>query len=351
MPRPRQLLQLLRYDSLDRLQLMTEQGHVARLKFYRHNSLSSEVQGAHSATVMRHERQLLGVSRSVSGTAQATLLVHDLQCCVLQQLDTESCQRFSYLPFGFAAGIGNAPATLAFNGEHPLPSSAQYLLGNYRVFSPVLMRFTRPDSWSPFGKGGLNAYAYCLGDPLNRTDPSGRSPWQLAKLLVKSRQSAKHSGTFFKPAEIVDQIGADATIFVDGYKGKLRLNISGHGASLPDGSLYLKYGSQNFTVDAIAGSLASQFNLDDFGSIRTLICHSAETPGNISGGRSFAQQLADATQLPVKGFSGEVTAQNLNKKTRRPLAKIGVVKTNPHYNYHALTFYPQTPRTSAIRRP
>ncbi len=49
-----------------------------------------------------------------------------------------------------------------------------YLLGNgYRAFNPVLMRFNSPDSLSPFGKGGLNAYAYCAGDPVNRVDPTG----------------------------------------------------------------------------------------------------------------------------------------------------------------------------------
>ncbi|MNY28953.1 hypothetical protein D3C86_1629650 [compost metagenome] len=29
---------------------------------------------------------------------------------------------------------------------------------------------------SPFGDGGLNAYAYCVRDPVNHLDPSGRSP-------------------------------------------------------------------------------------------------------------------------------------------------------------------------------
>ncbi|WP_226489408.1 RHS repeat-associated core domain-containing protein, partial [Pseudomonas sp. B20] len=61
-----------------------------------------------------------------------------------------------------------------FNGEQPDPLTGHYLLGNgYRAYNPVLMRFNSPDSMSPFGKGGLNAYAYCVGDPVNRVDPNG----------------------------------------------------------------------------------------------------------------------------------------------------------------------------------
>ena len=49
-----------------------------------------------------------------------------------------------------------------------------YPLGNgYRIYSPELMRFFQPDSMSPFGRGGLNAYVYCSGDPINHDDPSG----------------------------------------------------------------------------------------------------------------------------------------------------------------------------------
>ncbi|GLO10669.1 hypothetical protein PPUJ20005_46380 [Pseudomonas putida] len=35
------------------------------------------------------------------------------------------------------------------------------------------MRFYSADSWSPFGKGGINAYGYGAGDPVNGTDPTG----------------------------------------------------------------------------------------------------------------------------------------------------------------------------------
>jgi RHS repeat-associated protein len=61
-----------------------------------------------------------------------------------------------------------------YNGQRPDPVSGHYHLGNgYRTFSPALGRFTAPDSMSPFGAGGINPYAYCAGDPVNRADPSG----------------------------------------------------------------------------------------------------------------------------------------------------------------------------------
>ena len=69
--------------------------------------------------------------------------------------------------------------------------TGHFLLGNgYRAFNPVLMRFNSPDSLSPFGKGGLNAYAYCVGDPVNYSDPAGHiAGWPLiAKSLSKIRK-------------------------------------------------------------------------------------------------------------------------------------------------------------------
>jgi len=68
---------------------------------------------------------------------------------------------------------------LGFNGERLDPLSGATHLGNgYRAYYPALRRFNCPDSWSPFGHGGINPYAYCAGDPINRTDPSGHFSWQ-----------------------------------------------------------------------------------------------------------------------------------------------------------------------------
>jgi RHS repeat-associated protein len=85
---------------------------------------------------------------------------------------------FAFTPFGHAH-LGHSLDTghVGFTGERLDKASGCYVLGaGYRYYSPVLMRFQQCDSLSPFGEGGINQYSYCLNDPVNRTDPSGRSP-------------------------------------------------------------------------------------------------------------------------------------------------------------------------------
>lgn len=93
----------------------------------------------------------------------------------------------AYSPYGYHLSHQGG---LGFNGERPDLVTGHYHLGNgYRAYNSVLMRFNGPDSLSPFALGGLNAYAYCQGDPVNFRDPSGHGLWD--KFLNKGVTNAE----------------------------------------------------------------------------------------------------------------------------------------------------------------
>jgi len=93
--------------------------------------------------------------------------LQSIKCCALQRATP-------YCPYGYRKSEGHLTSWLGFNGEPQDQQSDYYMLGRgYRAYNPRLMRFHSPDSLSPFGKGGINSYAYCAGDPVNFADPSG----------------------------------------------------------------------------------------------------------------------------------------------------------------------------------
>ncbi|WP_434571326.1 RHS repeat-associated core domain-containing protein [Pseudomonas sp. Z3-8] len=165
------------YDPLDRLADCTVPDQASARRFYVKGRVSNEIQGQIQRSVVQHGDQLLAQQLCQGGTVETTLLATDRQRSVLQLLDPTQPDALAYTPYGHHVPANGFLSLLGFNGERPDPVTGHYLLGNgYRAFNPVLMRFNGPDSWSPFGKGGLNAYTYCLGDPINHRDPSGHVP-------------------------------------------------------------------------------------------------------------------------------------------------------------------------------
>ncbi|MCP3752524.1 RHS repeat domain-containing protein [Pseudomonas sp. SBB6] len=90
-------------------------------------------------------------------------------------LATKAVKYYSYLPYGYRQLDQKDVTWLGFKGE-PLNPMGLYHLGNgYRLYDPLLQHFLTPDNWSPFGAGGVAAYVYCGGDPVNFHDPSGHA--------------------------------------------------------------------------------------------------------------------------------------------------------------------------------
>ncbi|MDP9782228.1 RHS repeat-associated core domain-containing protein [Pseudomonas fluorescens] len=168
------LLCRYQYDPLDRLINCAPSAEADIQRFYCKNRLVTEIQGAVQRNIFQHDDVLLAQRHREEATVDTTLLVTDQQRSVLNALDATRPHPLAYMPYGHRPVENGWLGLLGFNGDRPEPMTGHYVLGNgYRAFNPVLMRFNSPDELSPFGKGGINSYAYCLNDPVNRKDPGG----------------------------------------------------------------------------------------------------------------------------------------------------------------------------------
>ena len=179
------------YDALDRLTTRN-----ATHRFYQNDRIATEVEGANTRRFIAFDAQPLAVQQGQT----TTLLATDRQTSVLQQVSAAGTQACAYTPYGHHPAKNGITPLLAFNGEHPEAVTGHYLLGQgYRAYNPVLMRFNSPDSWSPFGEGGINAYAYSH-KPLDEVDPSGHFSF---KPLLRSLGLMKKSK--FKTNRLLEQ--------------------------------------------------------------------------------------------------------------------------------------------------
>lgn len=164
------LLMQYQYDALDRVVSSVPAETHQQHRFYQNDEVATLMQGETCQQFLRGMGMFLAVLQE-GDASRTSLLMTDKPGSVLQCGE----HKLAYTPYGYCPEEKQAVSRLGFNGECCEMSTGHYLLGNgHRAFNPVLMRFNSSDALSPFGKGGLNCYAYCGGDPVNRIDPTGR---------------------------------------------------------------------------------------------------------------------------------------------------------------------------------
>lgn len=176
------------YDPLDRLTV----AHSGQ-RFYNGTRIATEIQNNRKTCFFEHEA--IPLAELQLGEA-VTLLATDQQTSVLNSVSPALGLPQSYSPYGYRPTTNGLHNLMGFNGELPESVTGHYLLGQgYRAFNPVLMRFNSPDELSPFDKGGVNSYAYCGGDPINRNDRTGHFWSQILKLRNRFFQARRQSLT------------------------------------------------------------------------------------------------------------------------------------------------------------
>ncbi|WP_084614865.1 RHS repeat-associated core domain-containing protein [Pseudomonas batumici] len=193
----RSLLCRYQYDPLDRLASLAPPEACELQRFYLKNRLVTEIHGTIQQSIVQYEDQLLAQQQRQDEVLSTTLLATDQQRSVLHTLAPDGPRPgMAYSVYGHQPADNGLLSLLGFNGERLDRITGHYLLGNgYRVFNPVLMRFNSPDNRSPFAEGGINTYAYCMGDPVNQTDPSGHAPAWLKSILRFAGIMRPHTAT------------------------------------------------------------------------------------------------------------------------------------------------------------
>lgn len=249
---------------------------------------------------------------AVATQNQTTLLATSITQSVITTVNTDKVTARCYSPFGFLSTDDSIDASVAFNGAYHEPATHIYLLGNgYRAFNPVLMRFHSPDSFSPFGEGGLNAYVYVENDPANRIDPSGHLDLNPAKLWRRAFKGSKHGYALYglpndaMPVEAsiynikeVGLFGQQGFWFSDYYKGDKTLFINAHGGK---GHIALAPGRHIDATRFVELLKSEKILQGNYKRINLLSCHLAE-----GGTNSFAQEVHNLTGLKIKAYETDI---------------------------------------------
>lgn len=168
------------YDAHDRIYSQTRDDKEAAPSYfyYKADALVNVVQSETDAVrMLRSPAGCTSQFVKQDGVGGLWLTGSDRLGTVFYASKGSATEEYRYSPYG--EDNPTAPTTaLGYAGQYRDPVVPGYQLGGgYRAYTPALMRFNASDNSSPFGKGGINTYAYCAGDPVNRLDIDGHSFW------------------------------------------------------------------------------------------------------------------------------------------------------------------------------
>ncbi|WP_256122361.1 RHS repeat-associated core domain-containing protein [Pseudomonas putida] len=195
--------------------------------------------------------------------------------------DPTTGQPVNYTPYGFRNANAKPTGAEGFNGEFYISALNGYALGNgYRIFIPRLMRFISPDNQSPFLKGVINAYAYCLNDPVNAQDPSGKNA--INTLVQTAIKIGKTYSKRFKPSNT-------GHLLSNNQAKHLKIELKDAKSFISKGIVDINIINDNNSAKKISPSLIYKYTLINEGDETTLVVFGASTDALLNTHASGAE--------------------------------------------------------------
>ena len=268
--------------------------------FYQQNAVQTVLHPDGDTTLLRALDTPLAEHCS-GARSQSLVLGCDQQGSPMNVMSANASRTGRYTPYGLEATL---PSATGFTGQLKAWSLPGYFLGSgYRFFNTVLMRFHSPDSFSPFAAGGINAYMYCGGDPVNRIDPSGH----MDIFSIGRPRSPLH-------------VGYDYTVYGP---TSHRLRVAPYPSHRP-GAAVIASSSTNTVANVSAGS-------PDY--VMTTISAGPSNTAGTTGSTTFVrtstrnyQPIDDSTRLHLANLTVERRFQDFIK-TATPIRGMGGSKT------------------------
>ncbi|KAL7921613.1 hypothetical protein ACQKWADRAFT_327471 [Trichoderma austrokoningii] len=285
------------YDARARLICQEVPGKPNYDLYYRGGSLIAATSGDAQLSYVSDGVTYWGQILQEDGQTSTSLWASDAHQSTIAVFDTRQSTHVQtqwYTPYGFST----AASTIAWNGQWRDPVTGWYHLGNgYRVYNPVLMRFHAPDTWSPFTSGEINAYAYCLCDPINRIDPTGHSSDSAGD--SKNRSIAKLIAGFI--------VSILAAIFTEGVSLAVEVGVAVGTSIASDVATGIIYDAatgsgptwESVGDDALSSAISNIVGLGITKGAGKLLKSAGETIDQLLEGAAKIQHAGGARTLPV----------------------------------------------------
>jgi RHS repeat-associated protein len=257
------------YDEQERVAVQwDEQAQQRRVLMYSGKTLCGEVwldNDGKELKRLRLDEEAGLVVQMITGQEQQTVFtLSDPQSGLSSEYRPDNAgnapySSVSFTPWGECTdgAYKNLISGLGFNCMRRDPLTGVYHLGNgYRVYNPTLQVCQQPDSWSPFGAGGLNDYAYCSGDPVNLYDSDGHvmiSRWGEAQMISNLDQLIRSMTPSEPPQQ--DTTGSLLTTII--WSGvAMLIAVAGVLLAIPTGGLSLVVAGALLVVTVVSSGLS-----------------------------------------------------------------------------------------------